>query len=152
MKATITFECESKQELLNILGENKQPKEVTPIISPYFEDGEFKGARVCTGGEDFVIAPHDCEWGRMKWSDTMDALKERNLTTWNYRQICLTMAFRKEVDEVLTANGGEALTDYYWTCAEYSASYSFTYYGYLGYLYNLNKTTTFSCRPVLALD
>ena len=82
----------------------------------------------------------------------MDALKERNLTTWNYRQICLTMTFRKEVDEVLTANGGEALTDYYWTCAEYSASYSFTYYGYLGYLYNLNKTTTFSCRPVLALD
>lgn len=87
----------------------------------------------------------------MPWQEAMDALKAEGLATWNYRQICLTMAYRKEVDKVLMDNGGDSLDNWYWTCAEYSAYCSFSYYGGYGILgYNV-KYFAYSVRPVLAL-
>ena len=122
------------------------------IISPYFENGVFAGVRVTIGDEDFVIARKDYQNGReMTWLEAMDALKANNLDTWNYRQICLTMAYRKEVDKVLVDNGGDSLDKWYWTCAECAAYTSFIYNGYIGYLYYNVKRNTFSVRPVLAL-
>ena len=61
------------------------------------------------------------------------------------------MAYRKEVDKVLVDNGGDSLDNWYWTCAEYSAYYSFGYYGGNGRLNYDVKFYTFSVRPVLAL-
>ena len=121
------------------------------IISPYFENGVFAGVRVTLGDEDFVIAPKDFRDGNeMPWQEAMDALNADNLSTWNYRQICLTMAYRKEVDKVLVDNGGDGLDNWYWTCAEYSAGYSF-FYGGVGTLDFDGEFNTFSVRPVLAL-
>ena len=122
------------------------------IISPYFENGVFAGVRVTLGDEDFVIAPKDYQNGKeMTWLEAMTALKNDGLDTWNYCQICLTMAYRKEVDKVLVDNGGDSLDNWYWTCAEYSAYYSFTYYGGYGRLDSNRKKGTYSVRPVLAL-
>ena len=87
----------------------------------------------------------------MPWQKAMDALKADNLSTWNYRQICLTMAYRKEVDKVLVDNGGDSLDNWYWTCAEFSAGNSFGCNGGNGRLYAGIKYGTFSVRPVLAL-
>lgn len=119
------------------------------IISPYFENGVFAGVRVTLGDEDFVIAPKDYMDGKeMPWQKAMDALKADNLSTWNYLQICLTMAYRKEVDKVLVDNGGDSLDNWYWTCAECSAGGSFTYYGGTGELdYNF-KSNACSVRPI----
>lgn len=122
------------------------------IVTPAFEDGKFIGARVCIGGEDFIIAPKDYKEGKeFNWQEAMDALKADGLATWNYRQICLTMAYRKEVDKILKDNGGDGLVNWYWTCAELSAGYSFFYGGYYGTLGNADKPDTCSVRPVLAL-
>ena len=122
------------------------------IISPYFENGIFAGVRVTLGDEDFVIAPKDFRDGKeMPWQEAMDNLKADNLATWNYRQICLTMAYRKEVDRVLKDNGGNSLDNWYWTCAECSAYGSFIYSGYYGSLFYDFKSLTCSVRPVLAL-
>ena len=119
------------------------------IISPYFENGVFAGVRVTLGDEDFVIARKDYQGGKeMAWQEAMDALKADNLSTWNYRQICLTMAYRKEVDKVLVDNGGDSLDNWYWTCAECSAGYSFFYYGFTGILYVYIKSTACSVRPI----
>ena len=119
------------------------------IISPYFENGVFAGVRVTLGDEDFVITPKDYQNGNeMPWQEAMAALKVDNLDTWNYRQICLTMAYRKEVDKVLVDNGGDSLDNWYWTCAEYSASSSFTYTGNYGILYTNFKISTCSVRPI----
>ena len=119
------------------------------IISPYFENGVFAGVRVTLGDEDFVIAPKDYQNGNeMPWQEAMIALKTDGLDTWNYRQICLTMAYRKEVDKVLKDNGGDGLDNWYWTCAEYSADYSFSYYGYVGGLGRYGKGYTFSIRLI----
>ena len=119
------------------------------IISPYFENGIFAGVRVTLGDEDFVIAPKDYNGGKeMPWQEAMDNLKADNLATWNYRQIFLTMAYRKEVDKVLVDNGGDSLDNWYWTCAECSASYSFYYNGYAGILYYNNKYYAYSVRPI----
>lgn len=123
--------------------------ETTKIISPYFENGIFAGVRVCVGDEDFVIAPKDYNDGKeMTWPEATDALKAEGLATWNYRQICLTMAYRKEVNKVLKDNGGDGLDNWYWTCAECSDYYSFYYYGRYGTLVTYIKTTACSVRLI----
>ena len=82
----------------------------TKLITPCFKDGEFAGVRVCIGDEDFIIAPKDYREGdQMTWPNAMDALKADGLSTFNYRQICLTMAYRKEIDKMLEDNGGDKL-------------------------------------------
>ena len=119
------------------------------IISPYFENGVFAGVRVTLGDEDFVIAPKDYQNGNeMPWQEAMTALKTDGLDTWNYRQICLTMAYRKEVDKVLVDNGGDNLDNWYWLRDEYSAYYSFFYGGCNGTLDINRKRNTCSIRPI----
>ena len=123
--------------------------ETTKVITPYFEDGAFAGVRVRIGDEDFVIAPRDYQYGKaMAWLNAMNALKVDGLSTFNYRQICLTMAYRKEVDKVLVDNGGDSLDNWYWTCAEVSAYDSFIYGGYDGILGNDDKANPYSVRPI----
>ena len=119
------------------------------LITPYFEDGEFAGVRVTLGDEDFVIAPKDYREGdAMSWPEAMDALKEDGLSTFNYRQICFTMAYRKEVDKVLKDNGGDGLDNRYWTCAECMVYNSFIYNGGNSCLYIYSKNCTCSVRPI----
>lgn len=119
------------------------------IISPYFENGVFAGVRVTLGDEDFVIAPKDYQNGNeMPWQEAMDALKTDGLDTWNYRQICLTMAYCDEIDEMLEENGGDSLDNLYWTCTEFSAYYSFNYYGNYGTLRDDYKSHSYRVRPV----
>ena len=119
------------------------------IISPYFENGVFAGVRVTLGDEDFVIAPKDYQNGNeMPWQEAMTALKTDGLDTWNYRQICLTMAYCDEIDEVLEENGGDSLDNWYWLRDEYSAYYSFFYGGCNGTLDINRKRNTCSVRPV----
>ena len=119
------------------------------LITPYFEDGEFAGARVTLGDEDFVIAPKDYrESDAMTWPEAMDALNAGSLTTWDYKQVCLTMAYRKEVDKVLMDNGGDCLDGWYWLSDEYSDGSSFIYGGYYGGLYVHIKDNDCSIRPI----
>ena len=124
--------------------------ETNKIISPYFEDGTFAGVRVCIGDEDFVIAPNDYQNGKwMTWYDAMNTLKYNNLDTWNYRQTCLTMAYRKEIDKVLEDNGGDNLDNWYWTRAVNSERSAFSYYGFNGSLEIINKNNNAcSIRPI----
>ena len=127
--------------------------ETNVIVSPYFENGAFAGARVTIGDEDFVIATKDYQNGKeMPWLEAMDILKANGLDTWNYCQICLTMAYRKEVDEVLVDNGGDGLDNWYWTCTECSATGSFYYDSCYGTLYDGNKNATRSVRPIKNLS
>lgn len=119
------------------------------IISPYFENGVFAGVRVTLGDEDFVIAAKNYRGGEeMTWTEAIGALKDNNLDTWNYRQICLTMAYRKEIDKVLNENGGDSLDNWYWLRDEYSAYYSFFYGGCNGTLDINRKRNTCSIRPI----
>ena len=119
------------------------------IISPYFVNGVFAGVRVTLGDEDFVIAPKDFRNGKaIPWQVAMDALKAEELATWNYRQICLTMAYCDEIDEMLEKNGGYSLDNVYWTSAEYLDNYSYVFNGYDGRLDDNRKKNTFSVRAI----
>lgn len=122
--------------------------EKNEIISPYFENGVFAGVRVTLGDDDFVIAPKDFRNGKkMDWQEATDALKANDLDTWNYRQICFTMAFCKEINKVLKDNGGDKLDGAYWTGVEYSRTCSFSFYcdNALGFDY---KYLAFRIRPI----
>lgn len=106
----------------------------TKVITPYFEDGAFAGVRVCIGDEDFIIAPNDYREGeQMTWPEAMDALEADNLSTWDYRQICITMAYREEIDKVLEDNGRYCLDEWYWTRTDTVHS-AFSYFGFSGSL------------------
>ena len=119
------------------------------IISPHFENGVFAEVRVTLRDEDFVIAPKDYQNGNeMPWQEAMEALKIDGLDTWNYRQICLTMACCDEIDEMLEENGGESLDNVYWTSAECSANSSFYYNGYNGKLNGDSKNDACSVRAI----
>ena len=119
------------------------------IISPYFENGVFAGVRVTLGDEDFVIAPKDYRNGKaIPWQVAMDALKANGLDTWNYRQICLTMAYRDEIDKVLEDNGGDNLCKGYWIGVRYGNHNSFYYDGFCGFLYWTSHSDTCSVRPI----
>ena len=121
----------------------------TKIISPYFENEVFAGVRVTLGDEDFVIAPKDYQNGNaMPWQETMDALKDYNLDTWNYRQICHTMAYRKEIDKVLNENGGDNLRKHYWILEQVDAFHPLYYNGFYGFLYWTIKSDTCIVRPI----
>ena len=120
----------------------------TKIISPYFENGVFAGVRVTLGDEDFVIAPKDYQNGNeMPWQEAMTALKVDNLNTWNYRQICLTMAYRKEIDKMLEDNGGDKLNKC-WIREEYAHPYAFLYQGVPGFLDASHMSYLWSVRPI----
>ena len=118
------------------------------IISPYFEDGVFTGVRVCVGDEDFIIASKDYNNGeKMTWHKAMAALKADRLSTFNYRQICLTMAYREKIDKVLEDNGGDKLNGC-WIREEYANSYAFLYHSYHGFLDSCHKSYIFTVRPI----
>ena len=124
----------------------------TKIISPYFENGVFAGVRVTLGDEDFVIAKKDYRHDerlpyKLPYEVAMDILEVNNLTTWNYRQICFTMAFCKEINKVLKDNGGDKLDGAYWTGVEYSRTCSFSFYcdDVLGFDY---KFLALRIRPI----
>lgn len=120
----------------------------TKLITPCFEDGEFAGVRVTLGDEDFVIAPRDYHYGKaMTWSYAMDALKADGLSTFNYRQICLTMAYRKEIDKMLEDNGGDKLNKC-WIREEYEHPYAFLYQGVPGFLGASHMNYYWSVRPI----
>lgn len=119
------------------------------VITPYFEDGAFAGVRVCIGDEDFVIEAKDYRGGKsMPWQEAMDALKAEGLATWNYRQICLTMAYREEIDKVLISNGGDNLDKKYLTSAEYTTYYIYIYDGHFNTTEVFHKNYRWSIRPI----
>ena len=120
----------------------------TKVITPYFEDVAFAGVRVCLGDEDFVIAAKDYRGGKsMPWQEAMDALKADGLSTFNYRQICLTMAYLKEIDKMLEDNGGDKLNRC-WIREEYAYSYALLYHSYHGFLDSCHKSYIFTVRPI----
>ena len=124
--------------------------ETTKVITPYFENGVFAGVRVTLGDEDFVIAPKDYLNGKgMDWQSAMDALKTDNLDTWNYRQICLTMAYHKEINEMLIVNGGADLRRDYLICEEVGDYAAIYYDGFYGFVCWFRKDEDgFSIRPI----
>ena len=85
----------------------------------------------------------------MSWPEAMDALNAASLTTWDYKQVCLIMAYRDDIDNVLKNNGGDSLDDWYWISDEYSERSSFSYYGFNGSLEIINKINdACSIRPI----
>lgn len=124
--------------------------ETTKVITPYFENGVFAGVRVTLGDEDFVIAPKDYMDGKeMTWPNAMVALKTDGLDTWNYRQICHTMAYRKEIDKVFNENGGDNLRrNQYWILEQVDAFHPLYYNGFYGFLYWTIKSDTCIIRLI----
>ena len=99
------------------------------IVLPYFENGIFAGVRVTLGDEDFAIAAKDFQEGKtMSWMRAKDTLKSKGLDTWNYRQTCLTMAYRDEINKVLADNDGDILSNLYWIHAHTTPYSAFRYF------------------------
>ena len=122
--------------------------ETDKIISPYFENGVFAGVRVCVADEVFVIAPKDYNNGKeMDWYYAMAVLKTNGLDTFNYRHICLTMAYRKEIEKMLEDNG-EDKHNKCWIREEFVPTHAFFYQCYFGSLDYYHKSYISPVRPI----
>lgn len=122
------------------------------FVRPLFDGNTFTGVEVNVGGEHFLIAPHDLSDKERNWDDTMKLLEQTNNKTFTYKQICVAMMFREEINTILKENGGEPLDKWYWTCVKCSAYNVFGCYGDDGRLGTVNKDNAISCRAVLTLD
>ena len=119
------------------------------MVSPYFENGVFTGVRVTLGNEDFVIAPRDYRGGKkMPLLKAIDAIKADDLNTWDYSQICLTMAYRKEIDKVLEDNDGDKLNNFYWVNSMYGGGPTYCYDGNFGILDYMSYDDAYCIRPI----
>lgn len=124
-----------------------------PVSIVYDEDKNPIGIRIKTLDEDFSLSlknlgGHDKQY---EWKEMMELLKEKGLTTFNYKQAHIIAAYKDEVDKLLEEVDGEPMNDHcFWSVSEYDSSAAWFYNGYNGSVDGRNKCNSYSVRPLLA--
>jgi hypothetical protein len=124
----------------------KDNNTIKPVNIRYNEDGQPDGVRIRTLDEDFTIALHDaCD-------HDLNADEARELgQAMTLKQAHILCAYLDEVQQTLEDAGGDRLDGWYITCADFSASNTWFFYGTLGCVTNYNRYYgLFRSRPVLA--
>jgi aldehyde:ferredoxin oxidoreductase len=81
----------------------------------------------------------------------MELLKEKGLTTFNYKQAHIIAAYKDEVDKLLEEVDGEPMNDHcFWSVSECTGCPAWCYIGYSGSVSYNSKNLAFSVRPLLA--
>ena len=81
----------------------------------------------------------------------MELLKEKGLTTFNYKQAHIIAAYKDEVDKLLEEVDGEPTNDHcFWSVSEVTSGTAWYYYGSYGYAGYGSKYGAYSVRPLLA--
>ena len=124
-----------------------------PVSVVYDEDKNPIGIRIKTLDEDFSLSlknlgGHDKQY---EWKEMMELLKEKGLTTFNYKQAHIIAAYKDEVDKLLEEVDGEPMNDHcFWSVSECHSGGAWYYYGNSGIVLNYSKYNSFSVRPLLA--
>lgn len=124
-----------------------------PVSVVYDEDKNPIGIRIKTLDEDFSLSlknlgVHDKQY---EWKEMMELLKEKGLTTFNYKQAHIIAAYKDEVDKLLEEVDGEPMNDHcFWSVSEYNSDIAWFYYGYNGNVNGDYKHNSSSVRPLLA--
>lgn len=124
-----------------------------PVSVVYDEDKNPIGIRIKTLDEDFSLSlknlgGHD---KRYEWKEMMELLKEKGLTTFNYKQAHIIAAYKDDVDKLLEEVDGEPMNDHcFWSVSESYSGNAWCYYGYYGTVNHCNKFVSYSVRPLLA--
>ena len=98
-----------------------------PVSVVYDEDKNPIGIRIKTLDEDFSLSlknlgGHDKQY---EWKEMMELLKEKGLTTFNYKQAHIIAAYKDEVDKLLEEVSGEPINDHcFWSVSEYYSDYA----------------------------
>lgn len=124
-----------------------------PVSVVYDEDKNPIGIRIKTLDEDFSLSlknlgGHDKQY---EWKEMMELLKEKGLTTFNYKQAHIIAAYKDEVDKLLEEVSGEPINDHcFWSVSGYDSRSAWYYHGYYGSVNAYNKYNSCSVRPLLA--
>jgi hypothetical protein len=124
-----------------------------PVSVVYDEDKNPIGIRIKTLDEDFSLSlknlgGHDKQY---EWKEMMELLKEKGLTTFNYKQAHIIAAYKDEVDKLLEEVDGEPTNDHcFWSVSESAGCPAWCYIGYSGSVSYNSKNLAFSVRPLLA--
>lgn len=124
-----------------------------PVSVVYDEDKNPIGIRIKTLDEDFSLSlknlgGHDKQY---EWKEMMELLKEKGLTTFNYKQAHIIAAYKDEVDKLLEEVDGEPMNDHcFWSVSECYSNYAWCYYGNYGNVVIDIKYSSYSVRPLLA--
>src|SRR5574344_190954 len=124
-----------------------------PVSVVYDEDKNPIGIRIKTLDEDFSLSlknlgGHDKQY---EWKEMIELLKEKGLTTFNYKQAHIIAAYKDEVDKLLEEVDGEPTNDHcFWSVSESAGCPAWCYIGYSGSVSYNSKNLAFSVRPLLA--
>jgi hypothetical protein len=124
-----------------------------PVSVVYDEDKNPIGIRIKTLDEDFSLSlknlgGHDKQY---EWKKMMELLKEKGLTTFNYKQAHIIAAYKDEVDKLLEEVDGEPMNDNcFWSVSECDSYYAWFYFGDYGTVFPDGKNNACSVRPLLA--
>lgn len=138
------------QGIYESLGENTTATE-TPDGITIVEQDVRKWVRVKIFDEDFMLAVNDFEKDgktEFEWQEAMDAVSEVGFTMPNFKQWSLVMAYKDEINRQMKEAGGEPLTDYYWSVAQYNSGFARFYYGSSGGLDYSYLYYAYSVRPL----
>lgn len=124
----------------------KDNNNIKPVSIRYNEDGQPDGIRIRTLDEDFTIALHDaCDHDLT--ADEARALGQ----AMTLKQAHILCAYLDEVQQTLEDAGGDRLDGWYITCADFTASTSWSFISTSGCIsYYVRYLTDFRSRPVLA--
>ena len=124
-----------------------------PVSVVYDEDKNPIGIRIKTLDEDFSLSlknlgGHDKQY---EWKEMMELLKEKGLTTFNYKQAHIIAAYKDEVDKLLEEVSGEPINDHcFWSVSESNSNHAWFYNGNYGIVNYDYKYNSYSVRPLLA--
>src|SRR5574344_1972653 len=115
-----------------------------PVSIVYDEDKNPIGIRIKTLDEDFSLSlknlgGHDKQY---EWKKMMELLKEKGLTTFNYKQAHIIAAYKDEVDKLLEEVDGEPMNDHrFWSVSECYSCYAWYYHGDYGFVNDYSKSS-----------
>src|SRR5574344_1683663 len=118
-----------------------------PVSVVYDDDENPIGIRIKILDEDFSLSLKNLGGHNKQypWKEMMELLKEKGLTTFNYKQVHIIAAYKDEVDKLLEEVDGEPMNDHcFWSVSEYDSYYAWYYYGYYGAVLSNTKISSFS--------
>ena len=124
-----------------------------PVSVVYDEDKNPIGIRIKTLDEDFNLSLKNLGGNdkQYEWKEMMEILKEKGITTFNYKQAHIIAAYKEEIDKLLEEVGGEPMNDHcFWSVSEFNGYIAWCYYGLNGGVLYFDKYSSCSVRPLLA--
>lgn len=144
--------CKSEDEWRAELRKENMTNGVLPVASAYTDETGKQWVRVRAGKYDFLLDIRNLTDKEVNWDEAMKLAANNGVKLPTKQMWSLVGAFIDEINAVIKELGGDILENWYWSASEYYSYIAWIFGATSGYLYNLSKMDSNSCRGSLALN